>query len=610
MAGKIELDIIGNDKASGVLRSIGGSLSLLAGAATAAVGAAVFAVGSLLADSVKEAMAAEEAMAQLESVIKSTGGAAGITAEDASKLAESLSMITRFSDDAIVAGESLLLQFFSIGKEVFPDATKAMLDLATRGKMGVEQAARLIGKAMEGETGALKRFGIIIDDTTQKEIDGLFAAGKTAEAQKLILDQLNKSIGGAAEAAGKTFAGQLDILKNRLDNVKERIGFAVIPILTKLVDKVIVPAIPVIEKLADKFIAFIDAVGESKELQQVASFLSGMVASLANADTSFAPLIERFSWISDWWNENGAGIMASAEQMRAALVDTFNQIAESAGPFIDDILTQLQAWFVENGPLIQEYIQLIADNFTNYLLPAIVVLWNVVKPILSGLFTIILDLVKLVMQVATGDWAGAWQTILNIITTAASSIWDAIVALFEGIAGMMGTSMSEIGAIWSQNWTAFVQIIQTVAQNIVNGVATAFATMKNAIVTKFNEIVAYITGLKSRFIELGKNLMLGLVAGIVSAAKQVVAAVQNVVDDALGGANDAAETQSPSKKTAWTGRMMSAGLAQGIMANAQLPVRAMSNVMGQTLSSTYNNIYGPVALTMGSGGNTELLRVR
>jgi hypothetical protein len=53
-------------------------------------------------------------------------------------MANALQTTTRFTDDAILKGQNLLLTFTGIGKETFPAATQAMLDMATA--MGTDAA--------------------------------------------------------------------------------------------------------------------------------------------------------------------------------------------------------------------------------------------------------------------------------------------------------------------------------------------------------------------------------------------------------------------------------------------------------------------------------------
>src|SRR5713226_5399088 len=102
------------------------SASMRATGAALTAGLTVPILGFLGA-SVKAASDNESALAQLNAVIKSTGGAAGVSAKQAEALAVGIAKTTRFSKDAVLSTEDLLLTFTSIGKDVFPDVTKATL---------------------------------------------------------------------------------------------------------------------------------------------------------------------------------------------------------------------------------------------------------------------------------------------------------------------------------------------------------------------------------------------------------------------------------------------------------------------------------------------------
>jgi hypothetical protein len=92
-------------------------------------------------------MESEKAMAELNAVLKSTKGVAGVSIDALTAHAEALQKVTMFSDEAINAGQSMLLTFTNIGADVFPQATEAVLNLAE--KFGsVDQAAVQLGKAL------------------------------------------------------------------------------------------------------------------------------------------------------------------------------------------------------------------------------------------------------------------------------------------------------------------------------------------------------------------------------------------------------------------------------------------------------------------------------
>ncbi|RPJ38720.1 MAG: hypothetical protein EHM35_03880 [Planctomycetaceae bacterium] len=238
---KVNIIVQGVDKASGVLRGIGDVAKTALGVAIGQMVVPAFkALTGEIASFVTEAMAAEDIEAQLNAVLESTGGIAGVTAEKAGELADSLSQVTRFEDDAILSGENLLLTFTGIGKDVFPQATETMLNMSQALGQDLKSSAIQLGKALQdpilGVT-ALRRVGVNFNEAQIEMIKSMVEAGDVMGAQKFILAELETEFGGAAKAAGETFAGKLDILKNKIGNIKEAIGKALIPILTKLLGK-------------------------------------------------------------------------------------------------------------------------------------------------------------------------------------------------------------------------------------------------------------------------------------------------------------------------------------------------------------------------------------
>jgi len=163
-----------------------------------------------------------------------------VTADEANALASSLQGVTRYSDEEIMAAETMLLQFETMNAQTFPVATQLALDLATRLGTDAAGAAQMLGKAL-AEPGEgllrLKTAGVTFTDQEEEQIKAMYEAGNVAGAQAAIMDKLQASLGGAATAAGETFAGKMDILKNQMSDIKERIGAAVLPALSTLAGK-------------------------------------------------------------------------------------------------------------------------------------------------------------------------------------------------------------------------------------------------------------------------------------------------------------------------------------------------------------------------------------
>lgn len=242
-----EVSVSGADKAKTDLQEVGETTtktggifkSALGGALSLATGVAGQAFGFLkdqMVDSVKIAMAHQDVMAQTTQAVKSTGGAAGMTADAIDKLGDSLSKTTKFTHDTVQSGENLLLTFTGIGKDVFPATTKTMLDMAQAMSGDTKGAAIMLGKALNDPTtglSALTRVGVTFSTQEKEQIQTMMAHNDVIGAQKVMLKELNTEFGGSAEAAGKTFAGSLQILKNNLEDVKEKIGSALLPMLSQ-----------------------------------------------------------------------------------------------------------------------------------------------------------------------------------------------------------------------------------------------------------------------------------------------------------------------------------------------------------------------------------------
>lgn len=144
--------------------------------------------------------------------------------------ASSLQKITIYGDETIT-GVQKLLSNFGVEGEMLDKLTSATLDLASAKGMDLKGAADLVSKSVGSSTNALSRYGI--------EVTG--AVGSTQRMQTAV-ENITKLFGGSAQAQAQTFSGQIIILKNRMDDLKEGIGFALIPTLkyfTGYIEKII-----------------------------------------------------------------------------------------------------------------------------------------------------------------------------------------------------------------------------------------------------------------------------------------------------------------------------------------------------------------------------------
>lgn len=201
----------------GMASKFGGLKTLISGLA---IGAGIKAVLAAVIES-------EDAVAQLDARLKSTGSAAGLTREQLIDLSQSMQKLTTFGDEAILSMETLLLTFTSIRGPQFRDATQVVLDMSVALGQDLQSSATQVGKALNnpilGIT-ALSKVGVNFTDQQKAVIKSLVDTGQVAEAQKVILKELQTEYGGAAEAAANTFGGALKQLKEAAGDLMEGDG--------------------------------------------------------------------------------------------------------------------------------------------------------------------------------------------------------------------------------------------------------------------------------------------------------------------------------------------------------------------------------------------------
>jgi len=111
--------------------------------------------------------------------------------------------------------------------------------------------ANLFGKAMQGQTGALKRVGISFTDA-QAEI---LKTGTEEERAAVLAEVVTQNVGNMNKAFAKTDAGKLQQVKNSLGDFGERLGAALLPVLGQLADFLNNNVLPAIETI----VAFIES---------------------------------------------------------------------------------------------------------------------------------------------------------------------------------------------------------------------------------------------------------------------------------------------------------------------------------------------------------------
>jgi hypothetical protein len=203
----------------------------------------------------------EESVTKVETALKSTGHAAGLTLGELEEKAKELSGQTLFSRATLMDAQSMLLTFTQIKGTVFNEAIPAIADFATRYKTDPVEAALQVGKALnDPEKGLhrLTRMGVVFSKQQEEQIKHFMSINDVASAQRVMLNELNTEFGGLAHAMTTTDEGKLKMAAKQLDNMRLAVGQLVSKFLVALI-----PAFNYVVKVAKEFKDWITGDSES-----------------------------------------------------------------------------------------------------------------------------------------------------------------------------------------------------------------------------------------------------------------------------------------------------------------------------------------------------------
>ncbi|MEQ8345083.1 MAG: phage tail length tape measure family protein [Sneathiellaceae bacterium] len=219
--------------AGGPLGGVASQASMLGGALRGGGGAAMAAAAGVAAltagvgASIGRFTEYERQMARVEAQIRAAGGASGVTANQIGRMAQRLGDATLTSADAARNALSSLLSFNKIGGGILEETAQRAQDVAEVFGRDLQGAAVQVGKALQDPArgmSELRETGIAF---TQSQIDAARAlqeTGRHAEAQRIVLDQLARQVGGAGVGAAGGLAGTFDTAGEEALRLAENLG--------------------------------------------------------------------------------------------------------------------------------------------------------------------------------------------------------------------------------------------------------------------------------------------------------------------------------------------------------------------------------------------------
>lgn len=460
----VPTDRLGKNVGSRFTGGVSKGLAKLGGTVAAAFAAKK--VADFFADSMDAVKNWQVLNAQTEAVVKSTGGAANITAKQVHELAGSLEGLTATQAESIQEGANMLLTFKNIqnrvgeGNDIFNRATEALVDMSRAMGTDPQQAAIQLGKALNDPiqgVSALSRVGIQFTDDQKALIKSLWETGDAAGAQKVILEELNDQFGGSGAAYADTYAGKLFLLNDAFGDIGEELVTKLMPNLEKLIDWLREDGIVAVEDFADGMSDVFEGIEKVSEQEWYKDFVASLDTG-GELDLVGGGFVDNFK---TKWEQLPQSFANGWEQIKAAFSNGWAQITAWWNSGWDHFPKKL-----ENGR------QQINTGVTN--------LWNgLMGKFANGWAQI------------TGWWNSGWDGFGRKLENGRQQINTGVTLLVDGMAAKFRSGWDQITGAFSNGWEQIKKFMGWVG-GVVEGAKKKFEAAGKGIRDAFRGIGQFL----------------------------------------------------------------------------------------------------------------------
>jgi len=558
----------------------------------------------VLRDGVVAAADSERVMTRLASVVRSTGGAAGMTVDELVRLAESYGRLTASNAELVMEIEEMGLRMGTVTKETMPDFIQASLDLAAATGTDAANAAYLLATAYDDPEAAMMRFnrqGIRFNTVLETQIKQLMKAGKNSEALALVLDRVKTATAGSADAAANTAAGKWEYFVGRLRDAQKAVGFGLLPVLTKLLDMVLMHLLPYIDDIAATFTKLVEALDVGDRLSSISSALAQMlkllskgeiapafVALLSNPD--MAGLSEVFGLSTSRLIDFGARLQKLSsqaapefERLGTTAWDTLDRITtqwQAAMPGllaqVGDTLAAMTAFWAEHGDTISQIMSVAGQLISTTLLVTLQIVLATVE-----IFFNILDTIFLAAEQAlVGDWNSCWKTLLVGAVEVFYQLVDLAQTIMNTILSTVGMDLQSFLDAWSGTFNLIGIFLATWWQQTRDSIAAWLMDITSGIQ---DWLIDMANNWRDNFAEIQR-----IVSEKIERIKQVITGIKDAFSGAIAGVMDFAGALSrlapPPLFTPGSPTPFELGL-RGITASLEAMHTAAAQALPATLAS-------------------------
>jgi phage-related protein len=440
----------------------------------AAAGGAV-ALGISLRNAGERAATSNDRINQINESMGLFGEETGEVTKRLIDLANAEARATGIDQNVIKSTQAKLLTFGELAESAdkvggnFDRATQAALDLAAAGFGSAEGNAVQLGKALNDPIkglASLSKSGVTFTDAEKDRIQTLVESNRVGEAQALVLEAIEKQVGGTARAT----ANGSDQIKVAFSQLQENIATRLGPVFERFTTFIVEKLLPAVERFAEQAIPFL-----SEQFEKLRAFLEPIIAQLVDF---LVPIIER---IVDFVKNNtgtvkaffavlaGAATLALIAALVAALVGALLPVR----PHRRRNRSPRRRIQVRVGQLRDVPQTSSATSFEAFQ-AVITRVIEVVRPIIQGIVDTFQGVVRLIRGLVNGDFREVLGGLKDIFLGIISTVVAQFLALPRLLLGALRTGLGKIGG-------ALANFGRDLVQKIIDGVKGAVGGIGSAI---------------------------------------------------------------------------------------------------------------------------------
>lgn len=415
--------------------------------------------------------AQQEAEAKLAQVMRNTMGASESEIQSIKDLTAAQQQLGIVGDEIQLAGAQELGTYLE-KTESLKSLIPVMNDMVAQqyGYNATQEnavnIATMMGKVMEGQVGALSRYGYKFDEAQEQ----ILKYGTEAQKVATLTEVIGDSVGGMNAAMAQTPEGRMKQLKNTLGDIKEQIGNEA----TKL-GVAMLPAIqglmPVVQKVMGAL---------SKGLEAITPVLQNLLGKAVKGVTWIVDRIGGIKpYIAALWQPIGKMFDAIGEKMSGLSV-----FLEPLRRFIDSMWAALVRMWTRIGDAF--------SGLLDFLDPIIEVITGTIMPIVNQVFDVVTDIV--------GD-------IIEFVSQSEllKDIFSFIGKICEWIGEVIKKVVDVIKWIWDNVLKPILNGIEMAYRLIKRGSTEAVAKTKTAAAPVIDTKKAPETTTDKKIAEIAKN---------------------------------------------------------------------------------------------------------